>query len=148
MKDIKVADLLRMWKDGKRDDVLNTLEEDHAGLTAMFITAGSQHTEDALRLTVSDCNIVTNLLMDRRIKLFQAAEAAKPRYNMFRFAVAKSICEMSNEELLEEIASGEGYVESCRVHGQGVGTKESRRLRHSKGEKTDRLADGRMTNTP
>lgn len=62
MKNVKVGNLFESWKNGNRNDVIETLANDHPGLTAMFLVQGTD--EDIL--TSTDCDMVTNLLIERR----------------------------------------------------------------------------------
>lgn len=66
--DITVGELCDMWKGGSKTHVINILENDHAGLTAMMIVAGT--TNHGLKVT--DCNEITNMLIDRRMNRVQA----------------------------------------------------------------------------
>lgn len=66
--EVNVMDLLTNWVNGNRKDVLCSLENDHPGLTAMFLITGIGEK----MLSRTDCNIVTNLLMDQRIEKAQS----------------------------------------------------------------------------
>lgn len=80
MKDHDVALLLGQWRNGNRKAVIDALEEEHPGLTATFIVSGVQWPDGALRLTVADCNTISNLLTDRRTELFQRPIEARRRF--------------------------------------------------------------------
>lgn len=65
--DVTVSDLLDQYVNGNRKDVLDALENDHPGLTAMFLIVGIGEK----RLDRSDCNTITNMMMDRRREMAQ-----------------------------------------------------------------------------
>lgn len=71
--DITVNQLLTQWQNGNKTEVFNALENDHPGLTAMFVTTGCTQR----RLTVLDCNILTNILMDRRREKLREQDTAQ-----------------------------------------------------------------------
>lgn len=73
MKDHNISQLLKTFINGNRNEVIDTLEADHPGLTAMFLVVGIH----SKRLDRADCNVVCNLLMDRRKAKFLAEEAEK-----------------------------------------------------------------------
>ena len=58
--DVSVEDLMEGWVNGNRNWVINNLSKRHPGIVATMITIGAQ--EDRLKL--SDCNSITNMLMD------------------------------------------------------------------------------------
>lgn len=62
MQDILVKDLWNLWCEGKHTTVVDILDNEHPGLTALFITQG---TLDRM-LAVADVNEATNRLMARR----------------------------------------------------------------------------------
>ena len=70
MVDYQLVDLLRLWQEHKYEEIVDILEHEHAGLTALFVVSGAQHYDPALRLGVESCNRVTNMLMERRRLLF------------------------------------------------------------------------------
>jgi hypothetical protein len=59
---VSYTDIIESWKNGNKSDVIRKLANDHAGLTALVLVQGSQ---DRL-LTLSDCNEITNRLIDAR----------------------------------------------------------------------------------
>ena len=60
--EVLVSDLVEQWINGNRVYVLDILESDHPGLTAIMIVQGSQDRA----LSIEDCNSITNMLIDRR----------------------------------------------------------------------------------
>ncbi len=64
--DVIVHDLVDNWINGNRVEVLDALENDHPGLTALFFVAGD--------LSYSDLRVVCNLLMDRRKAMVDRGE--------------------------------------------------------------------------
>jgi hypothetical protein len=68
--EVSVMDLLKSYKEGDKS-VLDKLEQDHPGLTALFITLGC--TERLL--SIGDVNTVTNFLKDKRRQRLLESEA-------------------------------------------------------------------------
>lgn len=68
--DAIVSELIDQWQAGRKDDVIQQLKTDHAGLTAMFIVIGCG---PGGPLSVGDANEVTNLLNDDRTNIGQTA---------------------------------------------------------------------------
>jgi hypothetical protein len=62
---VSANDLIDSWKNGNKSYVLNKLANDHPGLTAMVIITGAIEK----RLTLADCNEITNRLIDMRLEL-------------------------------------------------------------------------------
>ena len=62
--DITATELIDSWTNGNITYVLDTLEHDHPGLTALVITQGA--TDGTL--SPSDCFSITNLLIERRME--------------------------------------------------------------------------------
>lgn len=60
--------MLANWSNGNKNEVIEALQNDHAGLTAFFIVEGVLSN----RLTHSDCNVVSNRLIDDRMRLAQS----------------------------------------------------------------------------
>lgn len=67
LTDHNVSDLLDNWTNGNKSYVIDALANDLPGLTAMFLVTGI--TEK--RLTQSDCNHLTNRLIDIRMGAFE-----------------------------------------------------------------------------
>lgn len=68
--DANIEELLILWANGQRDDVLHCLKTDHAGLTALFIVEGLI----SARLDRSDCNRVSAALLDHRKEIFDKGD--------------------------------------------------------------------------
>lgn len=66
--DITVKELADMWLNGNRKEVIDRLENDHPGLTAMLLIQGRLDHD----LGATDCNAIANMLMDRRKARFDA----------------------------------------------------------------------------
>lgn len=59
-----VSELLETWRNGNRKDVIDVLESSHPCVTALFLTTGIADKQ----LGGADRNIVTNMLLDRKIE--------------------------------------------------------------------------------
>ena len=60
--EVSASELIESWKNGNTGYVIDKLARDHAGLAAVMIVQGAQDRT----LTVSDCNSIANLLIDKR----------------------------------------------------------------------------------
>ena len=69
--EITATDIFRLWRDGRYEEAIDILEKDHPALTALVLVQGSH---DRV-LSASHCNSIVNLLIERRQKQVQAAEA-------------------------------------------------------------------------
>ncbi len=63
--EVSADSLIEAWKNGNKTDVLNKLANDHAALTALVLVTGATDK----RLTLADCNEITNKLIDRRVAM-------------------------------------------------------------------------------
>jgi hypothetical protein len=68
--DTTVSSLIESWINGNRKDVINTLADDHPGLTAVLIVQGLADG----RLKRTDANAIANLLIDRRVDMLREEE--------------------------------------------------------------------------
>lgn len=60
--DAIASKLVEKWVSGQKQEVIQRLSADHAGLTAMVIVTGSADR----KLALADCNELTNRLLDAR----------------------------------------------------------------------------------
>jgi hypothetical protein len=63
--DIPITTLFKWWNDGEKEKVIRNLSQRHAAITALMIVQGSHDH----RLTVSDCNEISNRLLGDFIRL-------------------------------------------------------------------------------
>lgn len=68
--DVSASDLIDSWNNGNKSYVLDKLENDHAGLTALVLVSGATDK----RLSLAACNEITNKLIDRRREMMLRAE--------------------------------------------------------------------------
>lgn len=61
--DANAADLIRNWINGNKNEVIEALSNDHAGLTAMVLVVGTGPDGELSR---GDCNEIANRLIDDR----------------------------------------------------------------------------------
>lgn len=66
--DLTVRELIRLWHDGRKYDVISTLAGEHAGLTALLIVQGL----DDAAINRSTAREIANALVDARKAAFDA----------------------------------------------------------------------------
>jgi hypothetical protein len=75
MNDPQISDLLDQWRSGERARVIETLANSHPAITAVFIVQCSRDRS----LNISDCNEITNLLLDANCRRVAALDDANAR---------------------------------------------------------------------